>query len=47
MVEEDLVTVGARRNARYVAVSFTANPFRRVGLLKELKHTHTSTCVSD
>lgn len=39
MMEEDLVAVGARRNARYVPVGFAAYPFGRVGLLKQLKHT--------
>lgn len=40
VMEEDLVTVGARRNAGNVAVGFTAYPFRRVGLLEQLKHKH-------
>lgn len=48
MMEEDLVAVGAWRNARYVTVGFTAYPFRRMGLFKQLKHTHTHTpTVSD
>lgn len=38
VMEEDLVAVGARRNAGNVAVGFTAYPFRRVGLLEQLKH---------
>lgn len=46
VMEEDLVAVGARRNACDVAISFTAYPFGRMGLLKQLKHAHTST-VSD
>ena len=43
MMEEDLVAVGARRNAHYVTVGFAAYPFWRMGLLEQLKHTHTST----
>lgn len=43
MMEKDLVAVGARRNVCYVTIGFTAYTFRRMGLLKQLKHTHTYT----
>lgn len=36
-MEEDLVAVGVGRNARYVAVGFAADPFGRMGFLKELE----------
>lgn len=37
VMEEDLVAVGVGRNARYVAVGFAADPFGRMGFLKELE----------
>lgn len=42
MMEEDLVAVGAWRNARCVTVGFAADPFRRMRLLEQLKHKRNS-----
>lgn len=38
MMEEDLITVGARRNTHYVTVCFATHSFRRMGFLKQLDH---------
>lgn len=38
MMEEDLVTVRARRNTHYVTVCFAAHSFKRMGFLKQLNH---------
>lgn len=43
VMKEDLVAVGAGRDTRYVTIGFIAYPFRRVGLLKQLKHTSTTS----
>lgn len=39
MMEEDLVAVRVGWNARYVTVGFAANPFGRMGFLKQLDNT--------
>lgn len=48
MMEEDLVAVRVGRNARYVAVGFAANPFGRMGFLKQLDNVEKKNLtVSD